>query len=256
LPGLGIAGLIGMLHLASKIRGATVRATDGDIGSVEDFYFEQFRWTVRYIVVNTGKWLSDRRVLLSPMSVRGEWGMSGIPVELTRDQVKSSPELDLSGPLSRASETEVLGYYGYPAYWGADGLWGTFGDPGALVLAPPERPAPVSSKSTVDPEELDLQSTQTITGYHIQAADGEIGHVDDFLIGEQSWRIRYLRVDTSNWIGGKSVIVLADELEWVDRKAGKLHIGLTREAVKQGPSFESLEPALSVRETGPPFVIL
>lgn len=245
-----------MLHLASKIRGASVRATDGDIGTVEDFYFEQSRWTVRYIVVNTGAWLSDRRVLLSPMSVRGAWGMNGISVDLTKAQVRSSPELDLSEPLSRHGETQVLGYYGYPAYWGGAELWGTFGDPGALVLAPPEPAAAPGARSSVDPEDRDLESTKAITGYHIQAADGEVGHVDDFLIGEESWRIRYLRVDTSNWIGGKSVIVAADRLERIDRTAGTLHIGSTRAAVKAAPSFESIESSVGFRETGPPFAIL
>lgn len=244
-----------MLHLASKIRGTTVQAVDGDIGTVEDFYFEQSRWAIRYIVVDTGKWLSGRRILLSPMAVRGAWGMNGIPLTLTKDEVSASPELDLKEPPSRGDESTVLGYYGYPAYWGADNLWGTFSNPGALLLAPAEQLA-ASARSPVNPDERGLQSTKAITGYHIQATDGEVGHVDDFLIGEESWRIRYLRVDTSNWIGGKSVIVLADELEWIDRGAGKLHVALTRDAVKQGPSFDSIESAIGFRETGPPFVIL
>ncbi len=247
-----------MLHLASKMRGAPVQATDGDIGKVEDFYFEEARWTIRYIVVNTGSWLSDRRVLLSPMCVRGPWGMNGIPVGLTRDQVRDSPQLDLSRPLSRGDETQVLGYYGYPAFWGSDDLWGTFGNPGALVMAPAGQPpaAEPVAESGVDPEDRGLQSTSKITGYHLQAKDGEIGHVDDFLIGDESWRVRYLLVDTSNWIGGKSVIVLADELEWIDKTEGKLHIGLTREGVKRGVPLDSIESALGFGETGPPFAIL
>ena len=247
-----------MLHLASKIRGAPVQATDGDIGKVEDFYFEEARWTIRYIVVNTGNWLNDRRVLLSPMSVREPWGMNGVPVGLTRDQVRDSPKLDLSRPLSRGDETHVLGYYGFPAYWGSDDLWGTFGNPGALVMAPAGQPPATTPGITegVDPENRGLQSTARITGYHLQAKDGEIGHVDDFLIGEESWRVRYLLVDTSNWIGGRSVIVLADELEWIDKTEGKLHIALTREGVKAGVPLDSIESALGFGETGPPFAIL
>jgi hypothetical protein len=198
-----------MLHLASKIHGAPVRATDGDIGAIEEFYFEPFSWMIRYIVVNTGKWLNHRRVVLSPMLVRGPWGMSGIPVDLTREQVRSSPELD-----------------------------------------------PRAAQSVVDPDEPELQSTKAIAGDHIQASDGEIGHVDDFLIGDESWRIRYVRVDTSNWIGGKSVVVRAATLGWIDRTKGRLHIGLTRDAVKNGPSFESIEPMIGFRETGPRFAIL
>jgi hypothetical protein len=139
-------------------------------------------------------------------------------------------------------------------------LWGSFGNPGALVLAPAGQPPVDESQPDsgvgVDPEQRGLQSTEKITGYHLQAKDGEIGHVDDFLIGDESWRVRYLRVDTSNWVGGKSVIVLADELEWIDKAQGKLHIGLTRDGIKNGPSLESIEAALGFRETGPPFAIL
>lgn len=245
-----------MLHLASKIRGATVQAEDGDIGVVDDFYVEPSCWAVRYIVVNTGTWLDNRRVLLSPMSVRGAWGMSGIPVALTRAQVQDSPPLDLGTPLFRGGETAVLGYYGYPSYWGMDGLWGTFDNPGALVMAPADRPAGDSATPAVDPEDRGLQSTQAITGYHIQASDGEIGHVDDFLISDETWRVRYLRLDTSNWIGGRTVMVRADELQWIDRNAGKLHVGLTRERVKRGPTLDSIESVVPIDEMGPPFVIL
>src|SRR5688500_5246586 len=126
MAGVELAANLGMLHLASKIRGATVHATDGDIGVVDDFYFEPSSWAVRYIVVNTGKWLEDRRVLLSPMSVRGAWGLDGITVALTRTQIEGSPRLDLGVPLSRREETAVLGYYGFPAYWGMASLWGPF----------------------------------------------------------------------------------------------------------------------------------
>jgi hypothetical protein len=245
-----------MLHLASKVRGATVQAVDGDIGTVDDFYFEPANWAVRYLVVDTGKWLSGRRVLLSPMSVRGPWGMAGIPVTLTRDQVRDSPALDLSHPLSRHGETEILGYYGYPAYWGMPSVWGVYDSPGALVMAPADHTRSTDASSGVDPNERGLRSTTAITGYHLQALDAEIGHVDDFLIGEESWRIRYLRVDTSNWIGGRSVFLAADSLQWIDQDAGKLHVALTREEVKRGPSLDSMESAIAVGELGPPFVII
>jgi hypothetical protein len=245
-----------MLHLASKVRGATVQATDGDIGTVEDFYFEPSTWAVRYLVVDTGNWLSGRRVVLSPMSVRGAWGMQGVPVSLTRDQVRDSPSLDLSHPPSRHGESEILGYYGYPAYWGMPSIWGMHDSPGALVMAPVDHVPSPQEAPPVDPEGRGLRSTTAITGYHIQAVDAEIGHVDDFLIGEDSWRIRYLRVDTSNWIGGRSVVLTTDSLEWIDEQAGKLHVGVTRDEVKRGPSLDSMESAIAAGEIGPPFVIL
>ena len=118
-----------MLHLAHKIVGATVKGTDGEIGALEDFYFEEDRWTVRYLLVDTGKWFSGKRVLISPMSVRNGWGRTGIRLGLTKDQVWNSPEFKDGDPLSHTGESHVLAYYGYPDYWGAASIWGNFDSP-------------------------------------------------------------------------------------------------------------------------------
>lgn len=241
-----------MLHLAGKIRGATIRAIDGDIGTLEDFYFEEERWAIRYLLVDTGTWVSGKNVLLSPMAVTGEWNMAGIRVNLNKDQVWNSPEFNPQSSLSRGRETQVLGYYGYPDYWGAASVWGSFDNPAALLAAP--RLDPVEPR--VDPESVHVRSIAQSTGYHVQATDGEIGHVDDFLIGQESWRIRYLLVDTSNWIGGRSVIVSSDTLESINGQHGALRVGVSRDAIAHAPSFESIEAALDVRETGPPFTII
>lgn len=243
-----------MLHLAGKIRGAPVIATDGEIGSVEDFFFEEDRWTVRYLLVDTGRWLSGKRVVISPMSVTGGWSRAGVQVALTRDQVWHSPQID-EHALTRASEAEVLKYYGYPIYWGAAGVWGAFENPAALVAQPV--PAPQQPEGpVVNLEAQHLRSTRGSTGYHLHASDGEIGHVDDFLIGEESWRIRYLLVDTSNWIGGRSVVVLTEAVTSIDRDGGALHVAATREAVRGSQPFASLEDAVGPGEIGPPFVII
>jgi hypothetical protein len=246
-----------VLHLAHKIRGATVHAVDGDIGTLEDFYFEEDQWAVRYLLVDTSSWMNGKKVLVSPMSVAGEWDVTTIPVRLSRDQVQNSPTFDPGDTLSREAEAKVLGYYGYPYYWGNGGVWGTFDNPGALLTAPPHD---ISVDQTqphgVDPESQHLRSVNKSTGYHLHAIDGDIGHVDDFLIGEESWRIRYLLVDTSNWIGGRSVLVSSDALDGVDREHEKLRVAVTRDVIKQGPAFESIEAALDTRETGPPFTFI
>jgi hypothetical protein len=123
-------------------------------------------------------------------------------------------------------------------------------------MAPVDDTPSSSESSGVNLDERGLRSTSAITGYHLQAVDAEIGHVDDFLIGENSWRIRYLRVDTSNWIGGRSVFLAADSLQWIDQEAGKLHVALTRDEVKRGPSLDSMESMIAAGEIGPPFVII
>lgn len=242
-----------MLHLARKIRGALIRATDGEIGTVADFFFEEPRWTVRYILVDTGRWVSGKRVLISPMSVKPHWTRADVAVALTKDQVWNSPEIDHYA-LSRARETEVLDYYGHPVYWGAAGIWGAFESPSALVAAPPAPPEPRGP--VVDLEAQHLRSTNESTGYHLHASDGEIGHVDDFLIGEETWRIRYLLIDTSNWIGGRSVIVQTDVVKRVEKERGVLHVEATRDEIKNSRSFDSIESAVGPGEAGPPFIII
>jgi uncharacterized protein YrrD len=243
-----------MLHLARKITGVTVKGTDGEIGTLDDFFFEEDRWTVRYLLVDTGTWFSGKRVLISPMSVRGGWGRTGIRLGLTKDQVWNSPEINNGEPLTRAGESHVMAYYGYPDYWGAASIWGGFDSPAALVDAP--RAEPRAESSGIDPEARHLRSIKNSTGYHLHARNGEIGHVDDFLIGEESWRIRYLVVDTSNWIGGRSVIVSSETVEGIDKDKGKLYVAVDRDAIKQAPELDSIQSALDLAETGPPFTII
>jgi len=245
-----------MLHLAQKVAGAAVRGTDGDIGTLEDFYFEEDRWTVRYLLVDTGKWFSGKRVLISPMSVGAGWGRSGLQLSLTRDQVWNSPEFTDGEPLSRAGETSVQAYYGYPAYWGAASIWGDYDSPAALAAGLPAGKIAADAAKSIDPEERHLRSVKKSTGYHLHARDGEIGHVDDFLIGEDSWRIRYLLVDTSNWIGGRSVIVSPEMVDAIDKDRGQLSVAAEREAIKRAPALESIESALELTEIGPPFTII
>jgi uncharacterized protein YrrD len=264
------------LHLAGKIRGAPVMATDGEIGSVDDFYFDEKvspreggshgltdggsrndetpSWTVRYVLVDTGRWFSAKRVLLSPMSVAGPWSRAGVNVTLTRDQVWHSPQID-SSTLSPEQVEDIRRHYGYPIYWGAAGIWGSFENPGALIAAPTLPPRPPGGP-VVRVEAEHLRSVNASTGYHLHASDGAIGHVDDFLIGETTWRIRYLLVDTSNWIGGKWVVVRTDEIRSIDRDRGVLHVAASRDDIRNSPSFESIEAAVGAGEAGPPFVLL
>lgn len=243
-----------MLHLAHKVKGTTVRARDGEVGTLDDFIFEQSRWAVRYLVVDTGSWLDGRKVLLSPMAVEGHWDRSGIVLSVPKARVEQSPDLQLAG-LARQHETALLQYYGQPVYWGGANIWGMFDTPSALLSA---REEPMLGRADAAGSGIAerLRSTEEIKGYHIEASDGEIGHVDDFLIGEESWRIRYLVVDTSNWIGGKSVLVGTDVVETVDREGGLLRVSDSREDVRSSPTYESIVDTLSPAETGPPFMFV
>jgi hypothetical protein len=197
----GAGGLV-MLHLAQKVTGATVSGTDGDIGKLEDFYFDETGWNVRYLVVNT----DEGKRIVSPDSVRDGWGRAGVRLNLSRREVENGPRVDDAAFLRT--------------------------------------------------EDADLDSVKATAGYHIHARNGEIGHVDDFLIGEESWRIRYLLVDTSNWIGGRSVIVSSEVVERVDKADEKLYVAADRDAIANAPELDSIDAALSQAEIGPPFTII
>jgi sporulation protein YlmC with PRC-barrel domain len=190
-----------MLHRGSRLQGAVVRGTDGDVGKVERLYFDDRQWTISHLAVHPDEAPADRSVLISPSSIRRNWNVATLPATLTRDDVRDCPQ-DGDITVDGAHERNV----------------------------------------------------EDIKGFHIQATDGEIGHVDDVLIDEDSWRVRYLLIDTSNWIGGKWVAISPSVLRGIDWEHGKLEVGVTRDTVKQGPELDSM-PVPSA-ETMPPFVLL
>ncbi len=177
-----------MLRSISSLDGATVSATDGEIGSVKEAYFDDDKWTIRYLVVNTGTWFTGRDVLISPYSVKQPMtDRSVVDVSLTREQVKNSPAVDTHKPVSRQFEHSYLGYYGYPMYWGGPGLWagGLYPTMPAIEAMPIEREV-AARENTVSEEDVHLRSTSKVNGYDIQATDDTIGHVEDFVFDDES----------------------------------------------------------------------
>jgi|SRR5450830_423961 len=109
-----------MLRNTKDLDNFAIRATDGEIGNIKDMYFDDDAWVLRYFVVETGSWLSSRKVLISTVSVQQpDWHGKTLPVSITKSQVSSSPDIDK--PVSRQNEEQYLGYYGYPYYWGGTG---------------------------------------------------------------------------------------------------------------------------------------
>jgi hypothetical protein len=216
----------------SRLRGGPVHALNGDIGTIVDFYFDEDTWTVRYIVVDTGRWLPGRQVLL-PLGalLAPDFEQARIPVRLTREQVEHSPDIDTRRPVSRSAEARSLRYYGYPFYWGGSALWGMAPAPSLAADGPvPATPLP-PSPDVQDTRETHLRSCCEVTGYHIRARDGEIGHIDDFIIDAHTWAIRDLLIDTSNWIGGRWVLIAPTSVTAVSWLERTVQVGMTRDAV-------------------------
>lgn len=240
-----------MLRNLDDINNAAISATDGQIGHVKDFYFDDDAWAVRYFVVETGSWLNTRRVLVSPIAVMPpNWQDRSLPVKLTMEQVRNSPSIDTDKPVSRQHESQVLGYYGYPMYWGGAGLWGEglypdAMDPGfaghGVTWEQREREMQAWLRAERDRHRNDnprLRSCEAVTGHHIHAMDGDIGHLAGFLVDDQTWAIRYLVVDTSNWWLGHKVLVAPHWIQgvhWVDQTVS---VDLTREAIQTAPAYD------------------
>jgi len=232
-----------MLKSTSDLRGLAITAVDGAIGDVETYYFDDATWTIRYLVVNTGSWLESKQVLISPLSIRQVDVITNqIYVDLTMKQVKNSPNIDTHKPVSRQQETKFLDHYGYPYYWGGPFLWGAAAAPAMAAAAPmPARQTAAelqTGRVERDPADARLRSTTEITGYHIQATDGEIGHVEDFIVDEETWAVRYLVIDTSNWWFGKKVLISPQWIESISWTESKVVVDLRQEEIKNSPEYD------------------
>ena len=231
-----------MLRTLAELEGYTIGATDGDVGQVSDLYFDDRAWTLRYFVVETGKWLASRKVLISPYAIGApNWPERILPAAITRDQVRNSPEMDTDRPVSRQQEEQFLGYYGYPNYWVGGGLWGPMAYPGATMggsmLGAPTLQDTQAQAERHQHDDHHLRSGKAIMKYSIRATDGDIGHVQDMLVEDGTWAIRYLVVNTSNWWLGHSVLVSPrwiTDVSWTDESVS---INLTRDTIKAAPPY-------------------
>jgi len=177
-----------MLSNTKDLKGLVVRATDGEIGTIDQFYFDDETWVIRYLTVETGGWLEDRKVLISPISVaHTDWQYKQLDVALTKKQVENSPDIDTHRPISRQAEAGYLEYYGYPYYWGFY--------PSAVAPTAASADSPADGIQRQSPD-THLRSTDAITGYRVEAVDGEIGHVEGFVVDDEGWAIRYIEVAT------------------------------------------------------------
>ena len=224
-----------MLSKANKMKGYRLESLDwGEMGTVKEFYFDDQYWTIRYLVANSGDWLTDRQVLISPYALIAviKAGQR-ITINLTKKQIEDSPSLDSDKPVSRQFEENYYKYYGWPMYWGGPNSWGSYNMP-YKARNHFELKEATQGETTWDPH---LRSTQCVSGYHVQAVEGEIGHIEDFIIDDETWTIRYLVIDTGNWWSGKKVLVSPHWIERVSWSESKVFVDLSRETVKQSPEY-------------------
>ncbi len=229
--------------LLNSLIGFSIKAQDGEIGRVYDFYFDDATWTIRYLVVRTGSWFSGRHVLIPSSELeKPDWEHHHFCVGLTCSQVKESPDIDTEKPVYRQQEIALHDYYQWLPYWKV-GIGDAFG---------PVLPAtgPVS-ESAQDDEENDaganqqelgdphLRSIRHVRGYYIHAEDGSIGHIDECIVNDESWSLESFVADTRNFFPGKKVILPVSKVtsvEWLDFS---IHLSISKEAVRNSPVFDA-----------------
>jgi hypothetical protein len=229
-----------MIRHASKIRGFKIEASDGAIGTITDFLFDDSTWQVRWLVVDTGNWLSGRSVLLPPSALShvNEIG-DQYSVRLTQQQVKDSPPVDTHKPVSRQMETATYDYFGWAPYWGSGFYMGGYGYTGGVMEPPGAGFADAQAEAArADEGDPCLRSIREVTGYHLHASDGEIGHVSDFLIEDGDWSIHYLVADTRNWWPGRHVLISPRSITSTDWPERLVNLDISRDRVKNSPAYD------------------
>ena len=243
-----------MLRTLKELHDYAIGAVDGVIGQVKDLYVDDEAWVVRYLVVGTGGWLMSRKVLISPMAIgEAHWATRQLQVSSTMEQVRASPDFTSEETVTRQHERDYASYYGYPYYWGGIGYWGAGMYP-SMMLSGYDTAA---AQETMRQEDRDdrtsaddrrdgradphLRSCAAMTGYRIHASDGEIGHVSGMLIDDETWAVRYLVVDTSNWWLGHQMLVAPPWIEGVSWSEHSVSVKLTRQTIKDAPAYDPHE---------------
>ncbi len=259
-----------MLRKVDDLLGLSLMASDGEAGRLHDLYFDDQTWTVRYLVADTGPWLFGRRVLISPQATQlntnpeqPDRPPDAIHLALTQEQIENSPDINLNQPVSRQHEVELHGYYGWLGYWQVDPLAAPMGATPYVPmseqlaanrseLADAETPetddspaatdAPNPMESNRQEPDSHLRSAREVMGYNIHATDNEIGHVEDMLFDEESYELRYLVVDTRNWLPGKQVLVATEwvrQVKWIE---SAVEVAITRAQVENSPVYSARNP--------------
>jgi uncharacterized protein YrrD len=227
-----------MMRTIRQLYGKTLAASDGDIGHIQDFYFNDQQWAVRYVIVDTGSWLPGRQVLLSPHAFRSvDQREDSLQVILTRQQIENSPPIDSHKPVSRQYEEEYYRYYGWPSYWDGGGMWGLGGQPVTpWPYLMPDQQTTTPNAPLSDGPDPHLRSTQSMDSYHIQASDGSIGHITDFVMDE-NWVIRQLVIRTGHWFSSKEIVLSQEDVDRISYEQSTVYVSKTKEAISAAPEY-------------------
>lgn len=229
-----------MLVSLNELSGSTIKALDGEIGQVQDIYFDDRSWIIRFLVVNTHPWLPlSQKVLISPIGLF-EFSDDNfiLKVSITKEDVKNCPKVEEHQTVSREFEKAYSDYFGYGYYWTGEDAWGEYANPTELFNLQ------IQPIDKVDDDKIEknnhLRSANEIEHYGIHALDGKQGHIKDFIWDTYNWSLRYLVIDTRDWLpGGKKVLISPDQLDTLNwgQQIVTCHLNLAQ--IKACPEYHS-----------------
>lgn len=233
-----------MKRRVKSLTGFILKETDGELGKAEEYYFDDQTWNIRYLVVKTGNWFSQKKVLISPTAIqKTDWKRGEFLVNLTRNQIENSPDIDTAKPVSRQHEEQLSSYYQWENYWQEDAHGGAiFGMmPEELYdeedNESQEEPAPDMSSQNSTANDLHLRSTEKVLGYKIHATNGEIGEVVDYIIDDATWKIKFLVVKTGTWLDRTKVLLATKWITDVNWDNSVVIVDITTDAIQDSPEF-------------------
>jgi hypothetical protein len=216
-----------MLQNIKELYGSKLAALDGDFGHAKDFYFDDESWVIRYLVADTGSWLTGRLVLIAPHAF-AKWDHfeNTLRIKLRKKQIEDSPSIDEHEPVTRQFEDGYYRSYGWPAYWEGGQMWGLSAFPYGSASPLPKDAA---ARKALEPRaDRHLQSAKAVTGYAIEASDGTIGHLTGFLVNDRNWAINDLVVEAGHWYAGKEILISPSKVSRIGYADSKVYVNLTR----------------------------
>lgn len=241
-----------MKRSIKSLIGYQMKETDGEIGEVEEFYFDDISWTIRYLIVKTGNWLSGRKVLISPNVLqKPNWEKEEFPVNLTKDQIENSPDIDTDKPVSRQQEEQLSAYYPWNTYWGNEpdehgaGIFGMM--PSELYESEIGEPENIN-REVLQSGDQHLRSTEELTGYTIHATDGEIGKVVDYIVDDTNWHIDFLVVETGGFLNSAKVLLAIDWITQLNWNNSIVVVNVSTDEIRNSPVYDESQPVNVVYE--------
>ena len=239
-----------MLQNTKELYGHQLAASDGEIGLIQDFYFDDHRWVVRYLIADTGTWLSGRLVLISPHAF-GRLDQDGktLSVNLTRAQIENGPSIESHQPVSRQYEIDYYRYYGWQPYWNGGAMWGLGASP---VLIPAPHDELEEDRAHHHRTEKNLRSAKAVKGYTIHATDGDLGQVKGFMVDDTTWAVSALAVEAGHWYAGKEILIPTAKVTRISYEDSEVFVNLSKADIERTGEHEVAKAMANSPRPGAP----